>query len=170
MNKRKKLSLYGSSLLNYLGVPLRFATGRHLTGFASLMASPPLRGPPGGSRKPSRPEALGQTYVPAPCTSAKKPLCALRAPLCALCVNLPLRPLREHPLRPLCVNSLCALCVNTLCALCENSLCALCENSLCALCVNSLCALCENTLCDLCVNSLCVNTLHLIKLSTTYTL
>jgi hypothetical protein len=25
--------------------------GRHLTGFASLMASPPLRGPPGGSRK-----------------------------------------------------------------------------------------------------------------------
>jgi hypothetical protein len=32
-------------------VPLRFATGRHLTGFASLMASPPLRGPSGGSRK-----------------------------------------------------------------------------------------------------------------------
>ena len=26
-------------------------SGRHLTGFASLMASPPLRGPPGGSRK-----------------------------------------------------------------------------------------------------------------------
>jgi hypothetical protein len=34
-----------------LGVPLRFASGRHLTGFATLMASPPLRGPPGGSRK-----------------------------------------------------------------------------------------------------------------------
>jgi hypothetical protein len=42
-------------------VPLRFATGRHLTGFASLMASPPLRGPPGGSRKDLLPD--GQNFL-----------------------------------------------------------------------------------------------------------
>ena len=28
-------------VIKYLGVPLRFASGRHIPGFASLMASPP---------------------------------------------------------------------------------------------------------------------------------
>ena len=42
-------------------------SGRHLTGFASLMASPPLRGPPGGSRKNTTPQGLPITdFAPPP--------------------------------------------------------------------------------------------------------
>jgi hypothetical protein len=55
--------------------------GRHLTGFASLMASPPLRGPPGGSRKNLVPEAKTlQKIVKETCGIKKRPyICTVLA-------------------------------------------------------------------------------------------
>jgi hypothetical protein len=41
----------------------RAPTGRHLTGVASLRASHPLRGPPGGSRIPSAPEVYKLNFI-----------------------------------------------------------------------------------------------------------